>query len=189
MTRGKVFIVNERQAKILSEGSCLTHYRFVNNVGKFLESLLQDPINSKPGYELESNGLDRRKLLGKLIDRGIVKRQSKLTEIDGKSVIKVKYTVPKEGFKEKLNRLYIDITGDNVGLESKPINEDGESGGAISGGDCGFGCDMANSGSGATTCSTVSGDGKGMGFIQPISNQIITRGSFYATRGKKKKKK
>lgn len=189
MGKGKVFIVNERQAKMLSEGSCLTHYRFVNNVGKFLESLLQDPINSKPGRELVSNGLDRKTLLKKLIDRGIVRRETNIGENNGKSVIKVKYTVPKSGFREKLNRLYIDITGNGVDVSAKPINEEGEAGGAVSGGECGSVCSGSEGGTGATSCSTVSGDGKGMEIIQPLSNQIITRGSFYATRGKKKKKK
>lgn len=158
---GRVFVITERAAKLMEEVS-MTHYKFVNNVGKFLEALLQDPVNSKPSDVLAMNGLDRDTLLKQLVERGIVKRDSSINDKE-KPVFKVKYSVPRSGFLRKVNKMYMDFFGENVDIDKKPVNEDGD-GGAMGGG-CASGCSDA---AGATATSTIDGGGAGAYFIQPM---------------------
>lgn len=190
MDKRRVFVITEREYRVICEKKSMTHYRFVNNIGNFLEALLQNPINSKPSDSLELNGLGRRNLLKELIRRGIVKRDSRIDDkTSDKPMFKVKYTVPREGLLRKVNKFYMDYFGESIDINKKPINEDGEGGGAaMSGGDSGSGFMSSGEGTacGATGCSTVGGE-NGFGYVQPLSNQIITQGSFYGKRKTKKK--
>lgn len=185
---GRVFVITEEQADVIKKTSKMTHYRFVNNIGKFLESLLQDPVHATPCDNLTINGLDKSLLLSELVKRGIVKRDSRIEDKSSESpLFKVKYTVPKEGFVKKLNMFYMDMFGENIDITKAPINEDGEGGGAVSGGEAGI-SGGESTGGGATSCSTIDGGGSGPYYVMPLFG-LVRRGGFYNDMKKKKKKK
>lgn len=157
----RVLIITEEVANRLRDEYKLTHYKFVNNVMSFVDSLLQDPVNTKPSDILCRNGFDRNSLLKHLVDDGIVTRESKVGETDSdkpESVLKVKFKVPKKDFVRKLNKLYSKLFECNCDINKMPINEDGEGGGAIAAGGDGGAMSSGASGSeasGATSTCTI----------------------------------
>jgi hypothetical protein len=126
---------------------------------------------------LKAHGYDRNSLLKLLFDNKIVTKKQKIVDKnkDGTSmvpVMRVKYSVPKHNFENKLKRLYIRE------FEKNTINEE-----CAAGGDCGGsfgGGDSGNSQSGSTTTFTT-GDYQ---FIQPCGG-IVSQVGY---NGHKKKK-
>lgn len=186
--KNRIFVITEHEADVIRKTAEMTHWKFVNGVGRFLDSLMQDPIHSEPCYTLCINGLGKNELLKQLVKRGIVRRESRIDDKkDGKPVFKVKYIVPKDGFMRKLNRFYMDMFGENVDLTKGPVNEDGECGAFSSGGDSGM-SGGPSTGGGATSCSTIDGGGAGPNYVMPLFG-IVRREGFYNSGEKKKKKK
>ena len=118
-------------AKELQESLCMTKFKFLANMKKFLANLLTDPINSEPELIFTHNGLNKTDLIKHLLDNNIILRKNTIDDhdADGKphtAKMVIKYTVPKNRLNDKLDCLY-DILFPSI------INEDGCAG-AMGGG-------------------------------------------------------
>lgn len=108
----KVYIDESKVGLIKEYEEPITRFRFFQDVKKFLQGLLDDPINARPSEKLQSQGLTDKVLRQRLIDNGIVKRKENIDEPydeeKGKKVSRyyLSYKIPKKGFKEKMSRLY-----------------------------------------------------------------------------------
>lgn len=108
----KTIYINESQVRLLKEASePITFFRFLTEVKKFIQGLLDNPIDTKPSGLLQSHGLTNNILRQKLVDKGIIVRKEKIdepTDETGKMTSRyyVSYKVPKQDFKRKIRRLY-----------------------------------------------------------------------------------
>lgn len=183
-SRNRIIYINEDAAIGLREAIKMTEYKFYSNVKYFLHDLLVDPVNADVPMLLKMHGYDRNSMLKLLIDNNIVTKKQKIVDKgkDGEPitpVMRVKYSIPKKNFDNKLKRLYIREYEKNV------INEEcacgGDCGGVISSGDGGDG-NNGNSPSGSTTTFTA-GD---YSVIQPFG--IVSQVGYNDHKNKKKKK-
>lgn len=177
MTTKRIFYINESTINDLFDAKDMTEYKFISNVKKFLSQLIDDPVNAQPSRVLKFNGLDRKKLINKLMDNGIVIKKERISDKDENgnpktATMLVSFKVPREDFDHKMKKLYISLF-ENVQSPYEFICEDGgagASGGACAGGDCGgMSCGEACSAGGAT-----SADASGQ-FITPLFGKVIRR--------------
>lgn len=94
-----------------SEDEKVTFYKFFTEVKNFLQDLLDDPINAKPGAFFKNNNISKSTLLNKMLDRDIIKKKENIDEpkdADGKakSMHYIQYSVPRKNFEQKIKRLY-----------------------------------------------------------------------------------
>ena len=104
--------LTERQVNLIRESKDeVTFYEFFTEVKNYLKELLVNPIDAKPSPMFSKHGINKSKLLNKLLERGIVIRTETIDEpndAEGKkfSMYHVKYSIPRKNFEQKIHRLY-----------------------------------------------------------------------------------
>lgn len=132
-------IINENKLLLIKEAEEekekeeVTFYKFFTEVKNFLKKLLDDPIGAKPSKFFKENDISKKKLLNKMLDRGIIKKKETIDEpndADGnkKSMHYLSYSIPKKDFERKIKRLY-DYFFDNEGNKKKLDESFGNFGG------------------------------------------------------------
>jgi hypothetical protein len=111
----------------------ITFFGFLSHTKTFLKELLTNPINANTDDYLQNNGLDRKTLLGALMARNIVEKESKIEEKNDSDVFSISYKIPKRNFERKMRRLYSSLFEKNEISESTTIVET-DCGGAMQGG-------------------------------------------------------
>ncbi len=143
----KRIIISETQYRLFEEyQNELTFEKFRYEVLSFLKDLLEDPSNAKISEVLRSHNIDRSNLIQNMIDRGILTRNNKVTEMPSKNgkqkaSMLVKYSVLRKNFDKKLHRLYIELcecTKPKLTIENNEDNGILDEDGSIGGMSCGF---------------------------------------------------
>lgn len=113
----------------------ITFFGFLSHVKVFLKQLLNTPLQSDVDDYLKSHKISKEVLLKELIERGIVEKETKIDDKDGKDKFVISYKIPKKNFERKIRRLYTSLFEKNEIKESK-IYEDGATscGSAMQGG-------------------------------------------------------
>lgn len=113
----------------------ITFFGFLSHVKVFLKQLLNTPLQSDVDDYLKSHKISKEVLLKELIERGIVEKETKIDDKDGKDKFVISYKIPKKNFERKIRRLYASLFEKNEIKESK-IYEDGATscGSAMQGG-------------------------------------------------------
>ena len=147
----------------------VTYYKFYSEIRHFIEKLVKNPIKCDINTFLKEQGFNKEKLIHALIKRGIIKRKESIKDPtnseEKQAMYYVKYSVIKEGFEDKIKKMFneyfkqnineimqrkIYLTEDQITLIVRNlIKEDGE--GGVSGGN---------------TCTGVGGD-NGMEYTAP----------------------
>lgn len=130
----RIYVNNE----VLSEAVAylnneITFFGFLSHTKAFLKELLTNPINANIDDYLQDNGLDRKTLLGALMARNIVEKETKIEEKNDSDVFSISYKIPKRNFERKMRRLYSSLFEKNEISESKTIVET-DCAGAMQGG-------------------------------------------------------
>ena len=160
MTR-EVYIT-ESQSRMLEsvlaeEEEEITFYSFVKGIKEFLGQLLTNPTNPELPSFFSDKGLTKSELLNKLVSNGIAIEKNKVIDDDGSAKLSMKYSIPKAGFREKVEKLYDEI------ICKKQINED-EGGAAVGGEGASAGEGGCFLSSGADTAKSAQGSGQ---YISP----------------------
>lgn len=103
----------------------ITFYGFLSHTKKFLKSLLVNPLNSDTDDYLKNNGMDRKTLIGALMGKGIVEKDTKIENKNGSDQFSVSYKIPKRNFERKMRRLYSSLFEKNEIKESKFFEDAG----------------------------------------------------------------
>lgn len=106
----------------------ITFFGFISHIKSFLKNLLNSPVNSDIDDYLKNNGLTRDKLLKLLLDKEIIKKNTKIEDNNGKDNFIISYTIPKKNFERKLRRLYMTLFEQHEIQESNIMFEDGATG-------------------------------------------------------------
>ena len=108
----KIYI-NENKLILIKESKeeDVTFYKFFTEVKKFIQDLLDDPINAKPSGFFKDHDISKKDLLNKMMDRDIIAKKENIDEpndADGnaKSMHYLQYRVPRKNFEQKIKRLY-----------------------------------------------------------------------------------
>ncbi len=108
----KVYI-NENKLILIKESKeeDVTFYKFFTEVKKFIQDLLDDPINAKPSGFFKDHDISKKDLLNKMMDKDIIAKKENIDEpndADGnaKSMHYLQYRVPRKNFEQKIKRLY-----------------------------------------------------------------------------------
>ena len=89
-----------------------TFFQFFHQVKKFIERLLNDPINARPSEELVRRGLTNDVLRKTLQNEGVIVKSENIKEPHDETSGKIEsryylsYKVPRKDFKRKLRRMY-----------------------------------------------------------------------------------
>lgn len=149
--------ITESQSRMLEgvlaeEEEEVTFYSFVKGIKEFLGQLLTNPTNPELPHFFDDKGITKAELLQKLVANGIAIEKNKVVDNDGSAKLSMKYSVPKAGFRNKVEKLYDEL------ICKKPLNED--EGGAVGGGEGASG-DAGGSflSSGADTAKSAQGSG------------------------------
>jgi len=107
----RTIIINESQADAIQDMLAMTQFKFKANIKKFLASLLEDPVGTEPDIIFTHHGLDKNKLIKSLEDGKVITKKMTISDHDQDgnphtAKMIVKYSVPKDGFNEKLDSLY-----------------------------------------------------------------------------------
>ena len=111
-----IHLSESRFNTILEEKKELPFQTFYEEVLKFIKGLLNDPIGTKPSEILREYGLHNGMLRKKLLDFNVISKEEDIREpydeTDGNQTSRyyVKYSVPRENFKDKLRKLYSSLT-------------------------------------------------------------------------------
>lgn len=128
----------------------VTYYKFYSEIRSFLGKLKNKPLNTEPSKFLQDNGFDKKKLIHALIKRGILKRKESVKDPtnseETQAMYYVKYSVVKEGFEDKIKKMFNEYFKKNINeMEQRKIyltetqfkeiakmliREEGEAGGA-----------------------------------------------------------
>ena len=113
----------------------ITFFGFFSHVKIFLKQLLTNPMSANIDDYLKRHGFERKILLDKLLERGIIEKETKINDENGVDKFSISYKIPKRNFERKMKRLfsYFMENDDNI------IKEE------CGGGDCG----------GATSCASA----------------------------------
>lgn len=111
----------------------ITFFGFLSHLKVFLKQLLTTPINADIDEYLKKNGLNRKELIEKLIERNIIVKETKIEDNDGKDKFYVSYKIPKRNFERKIRRLYMTLFEKNEINENDIIKET-DCGGVMQGG-------------------------------------------------------
>ena len=114
----------------------ITFFGFLSHIKAFIKKLLTSPLDADIDEYLKRNGIDKKDLLEKMLERNILEKETKIEECDGKDKFVVVYKVPKKNFERKIRRLYSSIFEINEISESETLSEDGATscGSAMQGG-------------------------------------------------------
>lgn len=119
----RVYVNNETLKETVAYiNNDITFFGFLSHVKHFLKQLLTSPSSADIDDYLKENGLDRNTLLNYLIDRGIVKKESKLDSGEDKDKFMLSYKIPKKNFERKVRRLFQTIFEND---DNEIISEDG----------------------------------------------------------------
>lgn len=102
----------------------ITFQDFLSHTKAFLKQLLLNPAGADIDDYLRENGLTRNSLIQSLMDRGIVKRETKIDQINDSDKFLISYSIPKRGFEYKMRRLFSFLFEKNEISESI-ISEEG----------------------------------------------------------------
>lgn len=144
----------------------ITFYDFLSHSKALLKQLLSDPINADIDSYLKDNGLTKQQLIAAMIDKGIIEKETKITEskqLNESDKFTVSYKIPKRNFERKMRRLFAELFEKNEIAESIISEEDG--GGATS-------CGSAMQGGGSNPDAGQ--------FLQPIGK--VQRRKIYVTK-------
>lgn len=123
-----IHLSESRFNTILEEKKELPFQTFYEEVLKFIKGLLNDPIGTKPSEILREYGLHNGILRKKLLDFNVIAKEEDIREpydeTDGKQTSRyyVKYSVPRENFKDKLRKLYGVLFNVNENITRDEIN-------------------------------------------------------------------
>lgn len=114
----------------------MTFFGFLTHVKKFLKSLLTNPINAEIDEYLLKNGISKKQLLGLLIDRNVVEKNTNIVQKNGKDNFVISFKVPKNNFERKIRRIYTTLFEEHIINDSEFMFEDGATscGSAMQGG-------------------------------------------------------
>jgi hypothetical protein len=110
-----IHLSESRFNTILEEKKELPFQTFYEEVLKFIKGLLNDPIGTKPSEILREYGLHNGMLRKKLLDFNVISKEEDIREpydeTDGNQTSRyyVKYSVPRENFKDKLRKLHTSL--------------------------------------------------------------------------------
>ena len=113
---------------IVTNNTEVTFYNFISHVKSFLRGLLTSPITIDVDDFFKSHDINKKQLLSLLIERGIIEKETKITNEDGKDNFTIKYKIPKRNFERKIRRLY-SFLFEKHEIKESILNEDGEGGG------------------------------------------------------------
>jgi len=154
----------------------VTYFKFQSHINDFLTKLKNKPIQAQPSVFLKNRDFGKEKLIRILIRRGVLKRKESIkdpTNSEEKTAkYFVKYTIIRDGYEDKIKKLYDDYFGKKQITEIKTdVNEcDG-----CGGGDC-------SSSIGGTSASSVGGQ-----YTVPLGPAMLKRPGYNANRKKNKK--
>lgn len=131
----------------------ITFFGFLSHAKSFLKNLLKSPSDANVDDYLKKNGLNRKDLINKMIERGIIEKETEINERENDDKFLISYKIPKKNFERKMKRLYSSLFDDT----DNKINEDCASGGATGGG--ATGCCNALTGTGNVFNSENDADG------------------------------
>jgi hypothetical protein len=83
----------------------ITFYDFLSHSKALLKQLLSDPINADIDSYLKDNGLTKQQLIATMIDKGIIEKETKITEskqLNESDKFTVSYKIPKRNFERKM---------------------------------------------------------------------------------------
>lgn len=148
----------------------VTYFKFQSHINDFLTKLKTKPIQAQPSVFLKNRDFDKEKLIRILINRKVITRKESIKDPtnsdEKKAKYFVKYTIIRDGFEDKIKKLYNDYFGKKV------IDEcDG----------CGGGDSPVSLG--GTSCDSVGGQ-----YVQPLG-QVQRREVYLAGNANKKNKK
>lgn len=124
----KVYI-NESQLSIIIDNKDeeVTFYDFFINIKNFLKDLMKKPTETNISDLFSNKGLTKDSLISKLKDANLIVSDEKINELPrgekGKKIAvhTIKYSIPKNRFKDKLKSLYKEIFMEsNNSISSKP---------------------------------------------------------------------
>ena len=108
----KNVIINESKLHLIKEEEEFTFFQFFHSVKKFIERLLNDPINARPDELLKKHGLNNDTLRKKLQDEMVLIKKETIKEPHNEATGAIEsryylsYKVPRKDFKKKLRRMY-----------------------------------------------------------------------------------
>ena len=123
-----IHLSESRFNTILEEKKELPFQTFYEEVLKFIKGLLNDPIGTKPSEILREYGLHNGMLRKKLLDFNVITKEEDIREpydeTDGNQTSRyyVKYSVPRENFKDKLRKLHSALFNVNENITRDEIN-------------------------------------------------------------------
>ena len=112
-------------------GDELTRYGFMSHMEAYMKQLLTNPKKAEVDDYLKSHGIDNEKALKLLLKKTdpnneesavLVKKTKIKTGEDGKDIFTISYKIPREGYKKKMRKLYINCFESNI-VEGCPIIE------------------------------------------------------------------
>lgn len=84
----------------------ITFFGFFSHIKVFLKQLLVNSMDADIDDYLKRHGFERKTLLDKLLERGIVEKETKIDDKNGIDKFLISYKIPKRNFERKLKRLY-----------------------------------------------------------------------------------
>lgn len=113
----------------------ITFFGFFSHTKAFLKELLINPVNANVDDYLKRHGIDRKTLLGALMGRGIIEKETKIVDKNNSDAFSVSYKLPKKNFERNMRRLYSTLFEKNEIKESTIFEDAG--GGPGGGPGCG----------------------------------------------------
>lgn len=104
----------------------ITFFGFLSHVKFFLKQLLHDPINANVDEYLEKHNIQRNDLINKLLERGIIIKETNIIDINKSDKFSISYKIPKKNFERKIRRLFISLFEKNE-IQESTLFEDGAS--------------------------------------------------------------
>lgn len=123
-----IHLSESRFNAILEEKKEIPFQTFYEEVLKFIKGLLNDPIGTKPSDVLKEYGIHNGMLREKLLDFNVITKEEDIREpydeTDGNQTSRyyVKYSVPRENFKDKLRKLHSALFNVNENITRDEIN-------------------------------------------------------------------
>lgn len=120
----KIYVTNDMLKEAVDYlNDDITFFGFLSNTKAFLKELLTNPLNADVNEYLTRHGMDRKTLLNVLMERGIVEKDTKIDETNGKDCFSVSYKIPKRNFERKMRRVYSSLFEKNE-IQESTIFED-----------------------------------------------------------------
>ena len=96
----------------------VTYFKFQSHINDFLAKLKEKPIQAQPSAFLKNRDFDKEKLIRILIKRNVITRKESIKDPtnsdEKKAKYFVKYTIIRDGYEDKIKKLYNDYFGKQV---------------------------------------------------------------------------